>query len=65
MVVMEGTQSDQIGAVALELDTPGLGQPLKGEVLLESFQFRVGMRVIAGFSLKSCQYRDGFSLHTC
>ena len=49
MVVVEGTQADQIGAVALELDALDFCQPLKDDILLESFQFRVGDAGHSGF----------------
>jgi len=47
--VVEGTQANQIGAVALELNAPDFCQPLKGDILLESFQFRIGDAGHSGF----------------
>ncbi len=55
-VVVEGTEADEIRAVAFQRYPPAFGQALEGDCLFEPVELLGGILAISGFLLKPAKY---------
>ena len=55
MIIVEGTQAQQIGAVTLELDARSFGQPLQRNLRLQPLDLRLGDAGHNRVPPKTCQ----------